>query len=200
MLDRAIPFFNIIMRCDQYEESGIFIPEEYSFQKYQEGYENAWAQMEYEIGDFVSFDEAKQYFIKNYLSDKDELVKRGVFLTDKNDNVIGSCLAWKDLKGEEKVASLHWLVVSPRYQSKGLGRAICQKTMEIFKEKEELPVYIHTQPWSWKAILLYISLGFGIQRKDSFSNYENQYENAITTLKKVVSEEQYQLILNNTKE
>ena len=73
----------------------------------------------------------------------------------------------------------------------GLGRALCVAVMNIYEEQEALPVYIHTQPWSWKAILLYLSLGFKLQKTDAFSHYVNEYDKAMTELKKVVSGEQY---------
>lgn len=55
-----------------------------------------------------------------------------------------------------------------------------------------MPVYVHTQAWSYKAILLYISLGFKIQRTDTFSHYENQYEEAMRVLQGVVTEKQFE--------
>ena len=76
----------------------------------------------------------------------------------------------------------------------GLGRALCCAVMDIYQAQESLPVYIHTQPWSWKAIFLYLSLGFKLQKSDSFSHYENQYEAVMETLKKVVAEEQIALL------
>ncbi len=86
---------------------------------------------------------------------------------------------------------MHWLVVSPQHQGKHIGLALCQKVMDIFNEHGEVPVYIHTQPWSYKAILLYIKLGFKIQKTDTFSHYENQYEQAIKTLDNLLSESQF---------
>ena len=37
---------------------------------------------------------------------------------DDKGNVVGSCIAWHDLKDKATVASLHWLVVSPKHQGK----------------------------------------------------------------------------------
>lgn len=71
---------------------------------------------------------------------------------------------------------------------------MCCATMNIYEEQDNLPVYIHTQPWSWKAIFLYLSLGFKLQKSDSFSHYVNQYDEAMTTLKKVVTEKQFALL------
>ena len=52
------------------------------------------------------------------------------------------------------------------------------------------PIYLHTQPWSWKAILLYVSLGFRLQQTDTFAAYTNQYPQAMETLGAVLSPEQ----------
>ena len=81
-----------------------------------------------------------------------------------------------------------------KYHGKGLGRALCCAVMNTFKAQEKLPVYIHTQPWSWKAIFLYLSLGFKLQKSDSFSHYVNQYDEAIITLKKILAEKQVSLL------
>ena len=66
--------------------------------------------------------------------------------------------------------------------------------MNIFKDQKNLPVYIHTQPWSWKAIFLYLSIGFKLQKTDTFSHYENEYYKAMTAFKQVVTSEQFELL------
>ena len=165
---------------------------------YDEGDERYWAKLEYEIGDFSSVEEAEIYFRTNYCNQIDELKKHCVFVVDAYGNVVGSCIAWHDLKDNDTVASIHWLVVSPEHQGKHIGLALCQKVMDIFNEHDETPVYIHTQPWSYKAILLYIKLGFKIQKTDAFSHYENQYEQAIEILKNVLREEQINKIVRNS--
>ena len=104
------------------------------------------------------------------------------------------------MQGENSVSSLHWLVVQERYQSIGLGRALGIAVMNIYAERGALPVYIHTQPWSWKAVLLYLSLGFRIQKTDTFSHYENEYGKAMAELRKIVSREQYELLLRSSED
>jgi len=100
---------------------------------------------------------------------------------------------------DELVSSLHWLVVDENYQGKGLGKALCIKAMNLFASRDQLPVYIHTQPWSYKAIMLYLSIGFIIQKKDSFSQYDNQYLQAMDILQKVVSKQQFNKMLESSK-
>ncbi len=194
MLDRTIPFYNTILKCSDYRHNEVVLPDGYSIVSYRHGLEKEWARMEFAIGDFGSLEEAELYFAETYLQNP-YMFSRILFAVDKDNNVAGSCIAWQDLKGESKASSLHWLVVDEKYQGIGLGRALSTAVMNIYAEHEALPVYIHTQPWSWKAILLYLSLGFKLQKTDTFSHYENEYDKAMTELRKVVSEEQYELML-----
>lgn len=192
--DRSIPFCNVILRCDHYGAPAARLPEGFRFAAYRPGMERDWARLEAEIGDFDSAAEAEAYFAEAYLSRPDELAARGVFVENAAGEVVGSCIAWHDNRRGAPVASLHWLVVGPKWQGRGLGRALAARTMEIFAQKGETPVYLHTQPWSWKAILLYMQLGFRLQRSDAFAAYENQTEQALRTLQAVLTPEQYAFV------
>ncbi len=195
---RSIPYYNLILKCTKICTTPVSLPEGYSFKMYEVGDEKYWAKLEYEIGDFSSVEEAEIYFRTNYCNQIDELKRRCVFVVDSYGDVVGSCIAWHDLKDNDTVASLHWLVVSQEHQGRHIGLALCQKVMEIFSEYGETPIYIHTQPWSYKAILLYIKLGFKIQKTDTFSRYENQYKKAIKTLENLLPERQFnQIILSS---
>lgn len=198
MIYRSIPYYNLILKCNEICTTPVSLPGGYSFKMYDMGDEKYWAKLEYEIGDFSTIEEAEIYFRTNYCNQIRELKKRCVFVVDAYGNFVGSCIAWHDLKNNDTVASLHWLVVSPEHQGKHIGLALCQKVMNIFNECDETPVYIHTQPWSYKAILLYIKLGFKIQKTDTFSHYENQYKKAIKTLENLLPERQFnQIILSS---
>lgn len=199
MLDRSIPFYNVILRCDEYPWENVVLPRGFAIAAYEKGYEKAWAELEYGIGDFDSADEAERYFVESYLQAAGK--RDGIlFLLNEEKTVIGSCIAWQDKRGDELVSSLHWLVVDEKYRGMGLGRALCHATMQIFREREGLPVYIHTQPWSWKAIFLYLSLGFRLQKSDTFSHYENQYDAAMATLKNVVTEKQFLRLMESSRD
>jgi len=196
-VDRNIPFYNVILKCKAYKNSEIILKSGYRFKNYEPGDENSWAKLEYEIGDFDSVNEAKEYFIDNYCKNQ-EIRKRCFFVLNSENEIVGSCTAWKDKKDNENVASLHWLVVSSKERNKGLGKALCQKVLNFFHEENKFPVYIHTQPWSYKAILLYINLGFKIQISDTFSSYKNEYGKAMKTLNNILSIEQYEKLKINS--
>ena len=193
MLDRTIPFYNTILRCDNYQYKDVVLPKGFSIVPYKSGYEKAWAELEYSIGDFESLEEAESYFVSTYLQNR-PLLNNILFLLNEDNLIVGSCIAWQDRRKESIVSSLHWLVVDEEYHGRGLGKALCYATMNIFKEQKNLPVYIHTQPWSWKAIFLYLSIGFKLQKTDTFSHYENEYYKAMTALKQVVTSTQFELL------
>ena len=69
MLDRTIPFCNIIMRCDRILPMEIKLPEGYRIRTYQPGDENAWADMECAIGEFNDREAAIKLFTERYLAD-----------------------------------------------------------------------------------------------------------------------------------
>lgn len=115
--------------------------------------------MEYSVGDFDSLEEAENYFVATYMQEQ-ALLSNILFLLDEDKSVVGSCIAWQDKRKDSYVSSLHWLIVDKKYHGMGLGKALCCATMNIFEEHKNFPVYIHTQPWSWKTIFLYLSLGF----------------------------------------
>ena len=189
MLDRTIPFHNLILRCDKYPFRQIQLPVGYTIVPYEKGLEADWARLECAIGDFATYEEAVRYFAEKYIVENDS--EKIIFLLDDTGQTIGSCISWTDERYGEKVNSLHWLIVNDAYQGKGLGRALCTEAMNRFYLCNQKPIYIHTQPWSWKAIMLYISLGFRLQKTDVFSAYTNQYNEAMLTLKTVLPREQY---------
>ncbi len=195
MPDRTIPYFNLILRCSRFVDSPFSVPDGYRIIRYHDGLEASWAELETDLGDFAERSEAEAYFRRTYLSYPGIAEQRVLFAADQRNHVTGSCIAWHDPRFGQTVSSLHWLVVDGSHRGKGLGRALCSETMRLF---DSYPVYIHTQPWSWKAILLYLSMGFRLQRKDTFSGYENQYEDGIKVLGSILDDDQMSFIMENT--
>ena len=199
MLDRTIPFYNTILKCSAYKCRDVELPDDFIIVPYRYGYEKEWAKLECSVGDFGSAEEAEIYFAENYLRDP-QLFPNILFVLNKDNDIAGSCIAWHDMRRSDSVSSLHWLVVRQRYRGIGLGRALCIAVMNIYAQSGAFPVYIHTQPWSWKAILLYASLGFKLQKTDTFSHYENEYAKAMTELKRILSEDQYELLRHSSED
>ena len=192
MLDKTIPFFHIIMRCDRVLPMDIKLPDGYSIRTYQPGDEDAWAALEFANGEFSTPEEAKTWFVPHYLHTPELAAERVFFAVSPAGEIVGTAIAWEHDPRGMGVRALHWVTVREDHQRKGIGRALCQTCLRLFRREDNAaPVYLHTQPWSWKAILLYISLGFKLQPRDTFYTYENQYVQAMKTLKGIVTEEQY---------
>lgn len=191
MLDRTIPYYDIIMRCDRILPMEIKLPEGYAIRTYQPGDEAAWAALMCAVGEQTDLVDAKAEFTRRYLADE-TLTNRIFFAVDAERTIVGTAIAWEHDPRGMNVRALHWVAVHPAHQRKGLGKALCQTCLRLFRREDNaLPVYLHTQPWSWKAILLYIKLGFKLQPKDTFCNHQNQYAQAMATLKSIVTPEQY---------
>lgn len=187
-VDRSIPFYNMILRCETYDPQPVKMPDGYRIVPYRNGLEADW---ECAAGDFGSHEEAVSYFKEHYPPEKANDI---LFLTNGHGQAVGSCIAWTDQRQGGCVNSLHWLIVDAQHQGNGLGRTLCCAAMNRFCLRGRKPVYLHTQPWSWKAVLLYVSLGFRLQKTDSFAAYENQYHAAMETLKGVLTAGQYHLL------
>ena len=188
MLDRSIPYYNIIMKKDMPTAfASPALPAQFELHSYRPGVEQQWAELEYEIEDFPSVQAARAYFAKTYLSRSDLLARRGVFISDKESGgLVGACIAWFDDQNGAPVSSLHWLITKEAYQGRGIGSALIAAALSIYEKENAFPVYLHTQPWSYQAIRLYHKFGFRLMKQDSFAGYENQYALAAPVLARYI--------------
>lgn len=193
-VDKTIPFKDIIMRNDNPQLFTPVLPEGYYLDGYRAGDEHAWAKMEVYAGDFATEDKALEYFRRVYLSNKEELLKRFIIVRDKDGNGVSSCIAWKTERQNQPVSALQWLVTAPGYEGLGLARAAAAATVSRYYELGEKPVYLHTQPWSYKALWLYYQHGFKIVRHDTFQVFGNQCDEALKILETLMPKEKFDLV------
>lgn len=195
--DRTIPYANIIMRCDTYVPLTYTLPAGYSIRPYEKQDETYWAALEYAEGDFDTHKEAEQYFRKTYLLQGNNFKERCFVVTDTANIPVGFSIACYDKKDEQFTGSVHWLIVKEEERGRGISKALLAHTMQYFVQHGEFPVYVHTQPWSYPAIMLYHKAGFHLLKTESFSHYTNEYEKAIAILKEHLSKEQIELLIHN---
>lgn len=121
----------------------------------------SWGEIEASVLEFTSESEAEEYFIKSYLPYEIQLIHRCIFIIDMYNRPVATATAWYADSELGHQASLHWVSVRPEYQGLGLGKAIVQKSMQVFRELEpDCAVWLHTQTWSHIAIRMYHGLGF----------------------------------------
>lgn len=191
MLDRSIPYYNIIMKKDTPTTVSVLaLPPQFELHSYRPGVQQQWAELEYEIGDFPSVQKASAYFAKTYLSRSALLARRGIFVSDKKSGcLVGAGIAWFDDQNGAPVSSLHWLITKETYQGSGIGSALIAAALNIYEQENAFPVYLHTQPWSHQAIRLYHKFGFRLMKRESFAGYENQYVLAVPVLARYIEPE-----------
>lgn len=191
MLDRSIPYYNIIMKKDTPTAFDTpALPPQFELHTYRSGVQQQWAELEYEIGDFPSVQAAKTYFAKTYLGRPGLLARRGIFVSDKESGgLVGACIAWFDDQNGVPVSSLHWLITKEAYQGRGIGSTLIAAALNIYEQENAFPVYLHTQPWSYQAIRLYHKFGFRLIKRESFAGYENQYALAVPVLARYIEPE-----------
>ena len=85
MLDKSIPYGNIIMICRGESVKAaqpMELPEGYTYKMYQPGDKMKWAEIEYSVGEFPSVEAAVEYFDKSYLPYEDRMVERSCYIAD----------------------------------------------------------------------------------------------------------------------
>lgn len=185
MLDKTLPYYNIIMK--RYKGTNIppaKLPEGYIFQLYSEGDEKNWAEIMVSVGEFDDFNEAMEYFSREYLPNKKELERRLIFVVNKAGEKIGTLTNWWNYTQRRRDPSVHWVGVKKEYQGLGIGKALVFEGMRQMIELEgDRDFYLHTQTWSYKAITIYIKAGYQFEKVETFSDYDNDYEKAIETIR-----------------
>ena len=197
MLGRSIPFYNMILRCGAPPAGPLLLPEGYRIRPYQPGDERA-------LGAAGAGD-------------------RGLSRSGPG----GGVLCFPVLPGSGRGAEAMPLRRGPPGTGGGLlhrvagpagrglrllpalaGGGVRPPAAGAWKcplpagtsgvsGAGRVSAYLHTQPWSYGALLLYVRLGFRLQRKDTFSGYENQYVQGMRTLRRILPAEAYRLLADS---
>ena len=139
----------------------IIMPDGYKMRNFVIGEEHKWAKVESDSGEFGSgFDKALARFNEEFGDHIDEMQSVCFFLTDNNNEIIGTATAWydNDFMGK-KYGRLHWVVILPQYQNKGLGKAMVGHVLK-FMAKHHSKAYLYTESSRISAIKIYLDFGF----------------------------------------
>ena len=197
MLNKSIPYYNVIMRYDgPLQCTPPSVPENYFVTGYRYGDELRWAQMEVLNNDFDTFENGVKYFMNRYLVERDKLLDRFIGVRNHEGKLVGAVICWNDVRNDESVSTVHWLITDPEIQGKGIGTFLVRMLVYKFSELKALPIYLHTQPWSYTAVGIYSSIGFKLLKTDSFRGYTNQSKEALPILKKYMKKAQYIKLVN----
>jgi ribosomal protein S18 acetylase RimI-like enzyme len=184
MLDKTIPYFNIVMkRVAKKTVPQISLPSGYSYTYYKKGFEKDWAEIVTSVGEFVSIQSALEYFNEFYLRDSSEAERRILFVQNHQKEKVATVTSWWNYTGVHRTPAIEWVAVKPEYQGLSLGKAIVYQGMRRMIEIEgDRDIFLHTQTWSYRAIGIYLLAGFEFMKKDTFGNYINEFDCALPYL------------------
>ena len=184
MLDKSIPYFNVLMmRKRNTETREEPLPEGFRYEFFRPGDEIHWAEIETAVLEFPKAGEARKYFEREYLVYEKELSERCIFLTTEKGRKAGTATAWWSTRNGIRVPSIHWVSIKPEFQKRGLGKALVSRVIKTSVELDgDRDSYIHTQTWSYPAIGIYLQAGYKILRSGTFEHYRNDYEKALPWL------------------
>ena len=97
------------------------------------------------------------FFDQVYGSDPGAFFRVCQFVCDAADRPVGTCFLWK---AYGRIQTVHWFKVLRKCEGQG-SAGDCSAVMAELPEAE-YPVYLHTQPSSYRAIKLYSDFGFAL--------------------------------------
>lgn len=128
----------------------------------------------------------ERYVARVYGADLDRFLERTA-VVERDGRIAGVCTGWKTYG---KIETVHWLKVKSEWEGLGLGRALMTRILE----EAEFPVYLHTQPDSFRAIGLYADLGFKLLEGERFGLRTNHLAEGMAYLEQQMLPQKFRLL------
>ena len=90
-----------------------------------------------------------------------------------------------------KITTIHWFKVVKKHEGLGIGRALLSYVLNDITEKE-YPIYLHTQPSSFRAIKLYSDFGFKLLTNSVIGYRPNDINECMPILKRYMFQKDYE--------
>lgn len=191
MKEEEIPDYNIFMMCERLNKGALAeLNSEYYFRNCRPNELEIWKAFPFDREKVPSEyeDYMNQVINNSYSRNMKTFFQNTIFVCDKYDRPIATCSHWK---AYGKFNSIHWLKVLKEYEGLGLGRAILSKTMRKFAPKD-YPIYVHTQPGSFRAIKLYSDFGFALLKGGQLGSRTNDLGKSLPILREFMPEKYFE--------
>ena len=172
---------NLFMMCRALDRSALTAPPaEYPIRSLARNELPLWLDLQCEGGEDRVYLES--YFRRVYAPQEDEFWRRCLVICDAQDRPAGTCMAWR---AYGCLTTVHWFRVRASLEGRGLGRALLSRVMTSLSP-EEFPVYLHTQPASFRAVKLYTDFGFALLRDPRVGFRDNGLSLALPYFRQVM--------------
>lgn len=110
-----------------------------------------------------------EYVRDVYAPEGDMFFQTCLFVCHRNDTPVATGILWKTLRA---FTTLQWLKVRKTHEGKGIGRALLTRMLTGL-HSDEYPIYLYTQPGSFRAIKLNADFGFRLLTNPKIGICEN---------------------------
>jgi ribosomal protein S18 acetylase RimI-like enzyme len=181
MQEADIPDKNIFMMCESLDRTALTeLSSSYSIRSCRPDELDIWKMMPFDDADLAREYDGfmSEYFNTTYASKAELFFAKTLFVCDRQDRPIATCLIWK---AYEEFNTIQWFKVLKEYEGHGIGRALLSIVMQML-EPGDYPIYLHTQPSSFRAIKLYSDFGFSLLSGDKFGIRNNDLDACLPIL------------------
>jgi ribosomal protein S18 acetylase RimI-like enzyme len=190
MKEEEIPDKNIFMICEVLNRNSLTeMPASYSTRNCRPEELSIWKTMPFDDADLAKEYEGfmSEYFTTTYGGKEELFFAKTLFVCDKQDKPIATCLSWK---AYDEFNTIQWFKVLKGYEGQGIGRALLSIIMQELGMRD-YPVYLHTQPSSFRAIKLYSDFGFSLLSGDKFGIRNNDLDECLPILEEFMPKEHF---------
>lgn len=193
MKEEEIPYYNIFMMCEQLNKNALSeLKAGYYFRNLRPDELEIWKAFPFDNDtvpdEYIVF--MNQIIEASYSRDMDTFYKNTLFVCNQYDNPIATCSHWK---AYGKFNSIHCLKTLKNHEGQGLGRAVLSEIMRRYDEKD-FPIYLHTQPGSFRAIKLYSDFGFKLLKGGQLATRTNDLEKCMPILEDFIPKKDFECL------
>jgi len=189
-MQEQIPDKNIFMMCSKLNHDAVSkMPKGFHVRYCRENELDTWKALHFDTPELAEeyYDYMTQFFYDVYLPKGDLFYKRCLFVCNADDHPVGTCFVWKSYNA---IWTLQWFKVLKEFEGRGIGRALLSIVMTSLTE-DELPLFLHTQPSSYRAIKLYSDFGFHLISDPVIGSRRNEIDECMPILKKYMPTSDY---------
>jgi len=181
-LYETIGNLNLFMQCDVSNKAAYRdLPSGFSIRSCRRDELDVWMHVVAEA-QYVKY--VAEFYDKVYTKNEDEFFQRCKFVCNEKDKPVASTFIWRSYG---LVNTVGWFRTLPEYEGLGLGRALLSEILRSV----DVPIYLHTQPTSARAIKLYSDFGFKLITDPIIGYRQNDLENSLLYLQTVLPPSDY---------
>lgn len=167
-IEKRLKYYELLMTYDDTSKVINYeLPDQYSFEFYQEGDIDDWIDIHIKSGEFANYEKGREIFNAFFNEFLDELPQRCLFIVnDKNEKIGTATISPLKEKEYGYDAAVDWVAIKREYQGKHLSKPLISRFVQLAHELGHEKLILHTQTHTWLAAKIYLDFGFMPYRID----------------------------------